>query len=164
MQPLIHLLLQGFHLFPKAFPLADIPLADAIQQLGHDRLGVGGDGDAGRVVFADGLAIQQHVDHLFRQLHANANGGAIVEGRAQNQRQIAGTQPILNRVVAPDSPPQGRSQGQGVIFGESALGAVTSHYRGTQPFRQPDDLLCAALGLDLFSDKNHRTPGLQQGG
>ena len=128
-----------------------VVIAGGVQELAGYGAAVGGDADGGIVVLADIIRIQQRVNDGFRQLDANAGSGTIGQIAAQHQGDIAIAEPVQDGIVAPDAVAQRHAQRQGMIFGESAFGAVAGYDGGAEAFRQGDYVVCAAGGMDFLA-------------
>ena len=139
-----------------------IRVSDGVQPLPDHRLRVGDDGHRSLVVLADGLAIQQHVNDVTRQLQLHARRRTVWHDRTQDHHGVAGGQPFLDRVLTPDAAAQHRPKGQRVALRESPLCAVGSDNRSAQHLGQAHDLLGPAEHLHFLTDHNCRTPRLQQ--
>ena len=81
---------------------------------------------------------------------------------AEDDHGVAGGEPVLYRVLAPDTAAQDLAQGQRVVFGECALGAVGCDHGCTESFGQADDFVGAAEHLDFLADDDGGTPRLEQ--
>ena len=147
---------------PEGIALEDVALSDGTQPLPHHGLGIGNDWDGGRVILSNGLAVQQDMHHRFRQLQAHPGGRAVGKDGTQNQDQVATPQPLMHRVLTPDSPAQRLAQGEGMVLGKRSLGAVGSDHRRTEGLGQAYDFLAAAQHLHLFADHDNRAFGVPQ--
>ena len=130
------------------------------EELADHRPTVGRNTDLGVVVLADIVLVQQDVDDIFGELHANPGSRPIGQVAAQHQRDVAVTHPFEDRILTPDAIAEGHTQGQRVALRESTLGAIAGYHGSAQLFGQADYVIPSAGGMDLFAEEDHGAFGV----
>ena len=111
LQVAVDVILHRCHFISVRLAFAYVAVSDGVEPLPRHGLGVGDDGHRGIVVLAYGITIQQDVDHRIRQLELYAGGRAVGHYRAEDNNGVAGAEPVLHRVLAPDAAAQHLTEG-----------------------------------------------------